>query len=148
MPASFNQAIAARLGSGLRGARARTLTVDNTIRRLTLPGGSWRVYGAATQVYVTTRAAVDAAGTLATGDAHPAALGPGTAAGAAGFLWGTGGLVEKDATSTEAFGDVPLPTDPTDWIEIAIAPGEFANVYMKVASGTAAPVLVGPYGLP
>lgn len=130
-------ALAARLGSGPRSAVSKKLTVDATVRRVTLKGGGWRLYGNATQAYYATRNATDAAGTLATGESAPSSLAASTAGSpGAGLAYDTGnGSVD---------GAIPLPTDATQFVEIAVAPSAFVNLYVS-AGGAINLILVGPF---
>jgi hypothetical protein len=145
--ASAQAQLEARLGSALRRTLSHALTVDDTVRRVTLGPGGWRLYGASTQVYALIRAATPA-GAIA--DGEDAA--PGTADLAAsvagspgdGLAWG-GGIAGAEASSS-TLGGIPLPTDSEQYIEIAVKGGRYVNLYLRVASGTAAPVLVGPFG--
>lgn len=139
-------ALKARLASGPRTVLSRALTVDTTVRRVTLGPGGWRLRGASTQVYMAVRVALTAAGALESGEAAPssAALSA-SAAGTpgAGLAWAAGDADKEASGST--FGGQLLPTDPAEWIEIAVPQGGFLNVYLRVAAGTANPVLEGPF---
>jgi hypothetical protein len=141
-----NAKIAARLGSGSREGRSFKLTVDTNLRVVTLPEGGWRLHGFATQVFYLLRSAKDSAGTLSDGEAAPAAgdLVESTAGAAAGKAYSSGDLRAADSNGA-ARGAIPLPTDPTQWNEIPVKRGRFVNLYLKVAAGSANPILVGPF---
>jgi hypothetical protein len=134
---SINQQVAARLGSDARNAGTRVLTVDTTVRSLVLSGGGWRLWGAATQVYYTTRAC-DESGVLLAGEVAPgttdlAAAAAGSAAAAAAW--------DPAATVTA----LRAPTDTTLFAELAVQTQRFCRLYVRVAASTAAPVLEGPF---
>lgn len=139
-------ALAARFGSGARKVQGYPLTVDATLRKITLPPGGWRLHGHGTQVYFATRWATNATGTLATGEAAPgAAIPAGTAGASAGFAWSDDGDV-SDATpgASAVKGGGRLPTYDQDYVEFAVPQGQWLNVYLSAAAA-AAPVLLGPY---
>jgi hypothetical protein len=137
--------LAARFASGPRRAQAHVLTVDTTVRKVTLGPGGWQLYGASTQVYYATRQA-DATGALLGSDTAPTtstlaaggAGSPGT-----GNAWG-GGIAGAEAESS-TLGALRAPTDTTQFVEIAVRGGTFVNLYVRVAASTAAPVLQGPF---
>lgn len=132
-------ALAARLGSAQRRATSLKLYADTTLRKITLGPGGWRLYGHATQVYFVTRAA-KADGSVADGEqaAPSAALAAPTNTGAptTGAAW---------ASAQGAAGALTAPLDPTQWEEIAVPESSYRNLYISTASGTATPVLQGPY---
>lgn len=131
-------ALSARFASQAHEATSRKLYADNSLRKIVLGAGGWRLYGHATQIYYVTRNATDNAGTLASGQSAPVSL-AGPTAGTAptvGDAWSSG---------YSPLAALALPTDPTQWIEIAVPLGEFRVLYVGVASGNAAPVLEGPF---
>ena len=143
-------ALLARLAGDMRHTKRYALTVDTTVRMVTLYGGGWRLYAAAASVFYATRQASDPAGTLMTGEAAaPAAAdlvastagtpSPATAAYAQGNLKGgveVGGSVR---------GSCALGTDLTQYEEIAVPANGYMNLYVRVAAGTASPILQGPF---
>jgi hypothetical protein len=130
--------VAARLASALRSAGRRLLTVDTTVRVITLGPGGWRLHESSTQVYYAVRNATDSAGTLASGEtapttselAAPSAGSPGT-----GLAWPADGTVTALAA----------PTIPGDYREIGVKGGAYLNLYIRVASSTATIALEGPF---
>lgn len=130
--------VAARLASAIRGAGRRLLTVDTTVRVITLGPGGWRLYESSTQVYYAVRNATDSAGTLASGESAPttselaaaSAGSPGTA-----LAWPSDGTVTALAAAT-LLGD---------YREIAVKGGAYLNLYVRVASSTATIALEGPF---
>ncbi len=143
---SESSKLAARFASGGRQCHAFKLTIDTNLRRVTLPRGGWRLFGCATQVYYLQRAASDAVGTPATGVIEPVIgeLIASTAGAAAGYAYSTlGDLTAADASGAVR-GAIPLPTDTTDYHEIAVADGCFANLYL-LSSGSVNAILVGPF---
>ena len=145
-------ALITRLATEPRRVRRYKVLVDTTVRRVTLAGGGWRLWGGAAVVYYQTRAAADAAGTLATNEtAAPVAadLVDGTAPSSptAGIAFGTDGKLPGPTIggSGSVVGSAALPADTTDYREIAVPANGFVNVYLMVAAGTANPVLEGPY---
>ena len=146
-----NSAMPARLASRPRSANARTLTVDTTVRVITLGQGGWRLYGSPTAVFYATRNA-NADGTLASGEQLAIPLTTDLVAStagtpAAGKAYGNGfaGTSTEAEAGGSAVGAMPLPTDTTDWREITVAPGAFLNLYVRVAASTASPTLIGPF---
>ncbi len=143
--------LAAQLGADASAARSHVLTVDNTVRRVTLSTGGWRLYGASTQVYYATRAA-SAAGVIdaslaapATTDLRASVAGTPTT----GNAWDVGVAGVQDTASNGCLmGGAPLPTDTTQWVNLGVGAGAYLNLYVRVASGSAAPVLVGPFPRP
>ena len=137
--ANIPSQLAARLASAVWGAGVRKLTIDTTVRKLTLTPGGWRLYGSATQVYYAVRRATDASGsTLDTGEVAPTTsqlAAPGTTAPAAGALHNPADIVTC----------IDLTTDISEWHEISVAPGKWLNLYCRVAAGTANPHLEGPF---
>ena len=130
--------VAARLASALRGAGRRLLTVDNTVRVITLGPGGWRLYESSTQVYFAVRNATDSAGTLASGETAPstselAAASAGSPA--ATLAWPSDGTVTALAA----------PTLLGDYRELGVKGGAYLNLYIRVASGTATIALEGPF---
>lgn len=145
-------ALITRLATEPRRARRYKLYVDTTVRKVTLAGGGWRLYGAAAVVYYQTRAAADATGTVATGETgapSTADLVDGTAntSQTGGIAFGTDGRLPGPTigASGAVVGSTALPADSTDYRELAVPAGGFLNLYVMVAAGTANPVLEGPY---
>jgi hypothetical protein len=136
--------LAARFGSAHRTARSRKLTVDNSLRRVTLPEGGWRLFGCATQIYYALRSAEDADGTLSTGAVAPVVgdLAAPVAGAAATFAYSDGSIAAD--THSAAPGGIPLPLDTTVFDEIAVRTGRFVNLYLAAASSVNC-ILVGPY---
>lgn len=135
--ASVRAQVAARLASAVRGAGTRVLTVDTTVRSFALGPGGWRLWGHATQVYYAVRVA-DGNGALKTGETAPstselAAAAAGTPA--AGSAW----------DPAQAVTALRLPTDTTDWRDIAVKGSAQVLLYVRVAAGSAGPVLEGPF---
>lgn len=133
-----NTALAARFGSASRRATSLMLYADNTLRKITLGPGGWRLYGHATQFYFALRSAI-ADGSVAGGEqaAPGAALAAPTNTGApaAGAAWDV---------SHGAAGALLGPIDPTQWEEIAVPEGSYRNLYISAASAST-PILQGPY---
>ena len=131
-------ALQARLPTDWRSAVDRKLTVDNTVRKITLTSGGYRLYGHATQVYFATRYASDATGTLKSGEAAPTTsdrAAPSAGSPGAGLAW--------PASGTAATGHA-LPTDTTVYEEIAVPSGQYINLYLCCGT-TANPILTGPF---
>lgn len=145
----ISAALPARLATRPRSANSRVLTVDTGTRVITLGQGGWRLFGSATQVFYATRDA-NADGTLVAGEVLPidatmiASL-PGTPSAGKAYGNGFAGTSTDAEAGASAVGAMLLPTDPTDWREISVAPGSFLNLYLRVAASTAAPVLLGPF---
>lgn len=139
-------ALAARFASAARRARTHKLTVDATLRQVTLSPGGWRLYGSAVQVSYQVRAATTSTGTLATGETAPVlgALIASTAGGAAGFALGAAGDITAADSNGSVTGSLQLTTDPTAYDEIQVPAGTYMNVYLAAGSA-ATPTLVGPY---
>jgi hypothetical protein len=139
--ASLDSQLAARFGSALRSVGTRLLTVDTTVRSIVLTGGGWRLFGSATQVYIAVRIATNASGNLATGETAPTTTTLAAAAAgspAAGAAW----------DSAQTVTDLRVPTDISKYVEIPVKGQAFVVLYVRVASGTATPVLEGPFELP
>lgn len=130
-------ALQARLPTNLRSAGDRVLTVDTSVRHWTLTAGGWRVYGSETQVFVMTRFASDAAGTLSTGEEAPTT---GQLSAAAAGSPGAGEAWDDGETVT----GIPLPLETDQYEEIAVATGGHLNLYVRAASGTTVRLL-GPF---
>jgi hypothetical protein len=123
--------------TGWRNAKTRILTVDQTVRRVTLDAGRHLLFGDAAEVVrFTTRVALRD-GSLGPGErAEPTVQEMAAAtAGAppAGSAWG------GSATT----GPPELPADPGVYRFIDVAAGHFMNLYL-VANASAQPKLVGP----
>lgn len=142
---AFEDSIGARFAHGMSKAGSYPITVDNTVRRVTLGPGFWRLRGSSTQVYFATRRASAADGTLVSGEAAAPETLPAGAAGSPGegLAWGTGYIGTDAASSTK--GAIPLETDSTLYREFPVPAGSYLNIYVATASGTATPVLEGPY---
>jgi hypothetical protein len=123
-----------------RRADGDPITVDNSLRSITLKGpGAWLLYGSAQQVYYCTRA-TDASGNVVQGErpAPTTALGPGTAGTpAAGKAW--------DPSNGSVSGALALPTDTSDWRKIAVPASGYRTLYVSAPGGLATPRLEGPY---
>lgn len=131
-------ALQARLPTDWRSAVDRKLTVDSTVRRITLTPGGWRLYGHATQVYFETRYASASDGTLRSGEVAPSTgdlAAPSTGSPGAGLAF--------PASGTSPTGHA-LPTDTTVYEEIAVPSGQYLNLYLCCGT-TANPILTGPF---
>lgn len=130
--------VAARLASAIRSAGRRLLTVDTTVRAITLGPGGWRLYESSTQVYYAARNAADSAGTLASGESAPSTselAAPSAGSPVSPAAWPSDGTVTALAA----------PTLPGDYREIAVKGSGYMNLYLRVASGTATIALEGPF---
>jgi hypothetical protein len=142
MTASIDTQVAARLGSAVRAANRRRLTVDTTVRAFVLTPGGWRLFGSSTATYYTVRRATDAAGTLASSEVAPTTAylaAPSAGSPGAGLAWPASGT-DPTAPLLPSFGE--------DYREIAVRGGEFAVLYVRCASGSTTVDLEGPFESP
>jgi hypothetical protein len=127
------------------GARAipesKSLTVDTTVRSITLPAGAYRLYGsAAGAVFYATRpcksdGTLEGPGVTAPTTGQLAAATAGSPA--AGKAW--------DTANGSVVGSPDLSTDATQWEVITVPVGAFKNLYVRIASGSTVVKLVGPF---
>lgn len=121
-----------------RNCQTKQLSVDGTIRKVVLAPGRYLLFGDAAQIVrFTTRRAVDAAGTLDTGEVAPATL-PVPTAGtvAAGEAWHAADAVvgaaeiQADATASR---HIDVPENSKFWMVLYLS-----------ATAAATPKLLGP----
>lgn len=137
-PTDDASAIGGHLGVGARTARRRLLTVSTAVRSMVLPEGGYRLYGNATLTYYAVRAAIDATGTLATGEAAA----PSTSELAAAAAGSPGAAAAWDSAATQTGLQLPLSSE--DFRTIAVRRGQWVVLYVRAESSTNV-ALEGPF---
>lgn len=135
-------------GGDVRRARAFPLTVDNTLRVVTLGPGGWRLYGSSTQIYYETRTAVLSDGTLLSGETAPTQsdlVSQAAGSPAAGIAYGVQLLPAGTDAHSSVRGGLNLTTDPTQFEVITVPLGQYVNLYLATAASTVHPILEGPF---
>jgi hypothetical protein len=123
--------------TGWRRAQTRVLTVDQTVRKVTLGEGRYLLFGDPTQVVRFTTRIANRDGSLIAGEQPepaPADLAAATVgAPPAGAAWG----------GTATAGPPELPADPGVYRFLDVNAGSLVNLYV-IANAPAQPRLVGP----
>lgn len=121
-----------------RRTKTRLLTVDSTVRKITLTEGRWALFGSAAQVIrFTTRNAIAAVGTLDAGETAPLAADmpvPLVGSPAAGAAF--------DEVAAN-IGVAEVPADVSAYRFINVEPRQFKVLYVIAPAGTTAK-LQGP----
>lgn len=120
-----------------RNSQVKLLTVDNTVRSITLtPGRYFLMADAAQTVRFGVRWATNSAGALQAGEVAPTLPLPTVGTPGAGSAWGAGAPAVGEA-------DLPADTTASSHRQIDVPEGKFLNLYLIAPAG-GTPKLVGP----
>ena len=123
--------------TGWRRAQTRILTVDDTVRKVTLGEGRYLLFGDPTQVVRFATRIANRDGSLVAGEQPEPA--PTDLAGATAGTPPAGAAWDGSATA----GPPELPADPAVYRFLDVNAGSFVNLYV-IADAPAQPRLVGP----